>query len=74
MFEFVLLFMVVLLIPVGAFLAAHPLLQNGADGTRRFYAVNAILATILCMVFVVLSVGLGSETYRCDILGIPNCD
>jgi hypothetical protein len=28
----------------------------------------------LCLAFVVLSVGLGSDIYRCDVLGIPNCD
>jgi len=72
--EYVLLFTVLLLIPVGAFLAARPLIQKGPDGKRRFYAVNAILATLLCVVFVVLFVGLGSDIYRCDILRIPNCD
>jgi hypothetical protein len=72
--EYVLLFVVVLLIPVGAFVAARPLLQKGADGKRRFHVVNAILATLLCMFFVALSVGWGSDIYRCDILRIPNCD
>jgi len=72
--EYVLLLVVVLLIPVGAFLAARPLLQKGPDGRRRFYAANAILATLLCIVFVVLSVALGSDIYRCDILRIPHCD
>jgi hypothetical protein len=72
--EYVLLFSVVLLIAVGAFLAARPLLQKGTDGKRRFHAVNAIVATLLCMAFVAVSVGLGSDIYRCDILRIPNCD
>lgn len=72
--EYVLLFIGVLLIPVGAFLTARPLFQKGAGGRRRFYAVNAILATLLCIGFVVLCVGLGSDIYRCDILRIPNCD
>lgn len=73
-FEYVLLFIVVLLIALGAFLAAHPLLQKGADVKRRFYAMNAVLAALLCIVFVVVSVALGSDIYRCDILRIPNCD
>ncbi len=72
--EYVLLFVVVLLIAVGAFLAARPLLQKGADGKRRFHAVNAVVATLLAIVFVAVSVGLGSDIYRCDILQIPNCD
>jgi predicted Na+-dependent transporter len=72
--EYVLLFIVVLLIPVGAFVAARPLFQKRVDGKRRFHAVNAILATLLCILFVAVSAGLGSDIYRCDILRIPNCD
>ena len=72
--EYVLLFVVVCLIPVGAFVAARPLLRKEADGTRRFYAMNAGLAAFLCLAFVVLSGALGTEIYRCDVLGIPNCD
>lgn len=72
--EYVLLFIVLLLILVGAVVAAHPMLRRGDDGQRRFYPVNAALAALLCLVFVVLSVGLGSDIYRCDVLGIPNCD
>lgn len=72
--EYVLLCVVVFLIPVGAFVAARPLLLKGTDGTRRFYAMNAVLAAFLCLAFVVLSGALGTEIYRCDVLGIPNCD
>jgi hypothetical protein len=73
-FEYVALFSVVLLIPVGAFIAARPMLQRGVDGRRRFHAINAILAALLCMAFVAVVVGLGTDIYRCDVLGIPNCD
>jgi hypothetical protein len=72
--EYVFLFVVLFLIPVGAFVAARPLLRKGADGTRRFYALNAVLAAFLLLAFVVLSGALGTEIYRCDVLGIPNCD
>ena len=72
--EYVLLVMVLILMPVGAFLAARPMREIGANGKRRFYAVNAVLATLLCIMFVVLSVALGSDIYRCDVLRIPNCD
>ena len=34
--EYVLLFAVVILIPVGAFLTAQPMLRRGTDGKRRF--------------------------------------
>lgn len=71
--EYVLLFVVMFLILVGAFVAARPLLRK-ADGTRRFYAVNAVFAAFLCLAFVVLSGALGTEIYRCDVLKIPNCD
>ncbi len=72
--EYVLLFVVLFLILVGAIIAAGPMLQKGADGKRKFYLVNGILAAILLVVFVSLSVGLGSDIYRCDVLKIPNCD
>jgi hypothetical protein len=72
--EYVLLVTVVLLIAGGAFVAGRPLCQKGLDGKRHFYVANAVLATLLGAIFIVLSVALGSEIYRCDILGIPNCD
>ena len=72
--EYVLLFIFLLLMPVGAFIAIRPMFLKGAQGRRRFYLVNAILATILLVVFVVVSGGLGSDIYRCDVLQIPNCD
>ena len=72
--EYVLLMMVLILMPVGAFVAARPMREIGADGERRFYAVNTVLATLLCIMFVVLSVALGSDIYRCDVLRISNCD
>jgi len=73
-FEYVLLAVVLLLLPLGAFIAARPIFQKGADGKRKFYLVNIILASILVTGFVALSVGLGSDIYRCDVLQIPNCD
>ena len=73
-FEYILLIIVLLLIPVGSFIAIRPMFQKGAEGKRKFYLVNTILAALLLIVFVMLSVGLGSEIYRCDVLQIPNCD
>lgn len=72
--EYVLLAVVLLLIPMGAFLAARPMLYPGKGARLRFYAVNAVLAALLCAIFVFVVVGLGSEIYRCDVLGVPNCD
>jgi len=73
-FEYFVLAVVLLLLPLGAFIAARPIFQKGADGKRKFYFANLIIATILITGFVALSVGLGSDIYRCDVLQIPNCD
>ena len=73
-FEYILLFIVLFLIPVGSFIAIRPIFQRGAEGKRKFHLVNAVLAALLLIVFVMLFVGLGSEIYRCDVLQIPSCD
>jgi hypothetical protein len=72
--EYVLLFGVVLLLPVGAFIALRPVVQLGADGRRRLYVLNGIVAVLLLTLFVALAVGLGSDIYTCDVLHVPNCD
>lgn len=72
--EYVLLPIVLFLLPVGAFIAVRPMLRNGAEGKRKLYPVNGILAVLLLAVFVLISVAFGSEVYRCDVLQIPNCD
>ncbi len=72
--EYVLLPIVLFLLPVGAFIAIRPMLRKGADVKRKLYPVNCILATLLLILFVLISVALGSEIYRCDILQTPNCD
>jgi hypothetical protein len=73
-FEYLLLFIVLFLIPLGSFIAIRPLFQKGAEGKQKFYLVNVLLAALLLIAFVILSIGLGSEIYRCDVLQIPNCD
>ncbi|MGH7180150.1 MAG: hypothetical protein ACREJC_22420, partial [Tepidisphaeraceae bacterium] len=73
-FEYVLLVLVLGCLPVGAFIAARPMLERGADGRRRIYLLNAILAAFMVVVFVILSAGLAADIYRCDVLQIPNCD
>lgn len=72
--EYILLFIVVALFPVGAFIAIRPILRKSADGARRFYVVNGLVAALLVIAFGVLAVGLGLEIYRCDVLQVPNCD
>ena len=72
--EYVLLAIVLLLFPVGAFIALSPTLRKDAGGTRRFYLLNALIAALLLAVFAMISIGLGSDIYRCDVLQVPNCD
>jgi hypothetical protein len=72
--EYVMLAIVLLLLPLGAYIALSPMLRRGADGTRRFYLLNSAIAALLLIAFAVISIALGSEIYRCDVLKIPNCD
>jgi len=73
-FEYVLLAVILACLPVGAFIAARPMLKRGADGGWRVHLVNAVLALVMLALFVILSAGLGADIYRCDVLYIPNCD
>ena len=72
--EYVLLFIVLSLLPIGAFIAIRPLFQKGADGARTVYLSDCVVAAGLLLVFAWVAVGLGSDIYRCDILKLPNCD
>jgi hypothetical protein len=71
--ELVVLAVVWLMIGGGALIAARPMLLGDADGRRRFYLLNGIMAALLLLVFVALS-GLWVEVYRCEVLQIQNCD
>ena len=72
--EYVLLAVVLLLLPLGAFVAARPLLARDAAGRRRVYPLNAALAGLFLAAFLAITSGLGADIYRCDILGLTNCD
>lgn len=72
--EYPLLALVLLLLPVGAIVALQPMLRPGARGQRSYPVVNMLLAALLVAVFAMLTVVLGEEIYRCEVLGIPNCD
>lgn len=54
-----------LLMPVGAYVALRK---------RTFYLANIAAAILLLAVFTTLSLVLGEEIYRCEILQLPNCD
>lgn len=66
--------LLLLLFPIGAYIVIRPMLQKAPDGKRKIYLVNSVLGAIMLLVFLVLFIALGEETYRCDILKIPNCD
>jgi len=72
-FEYVVLAVVLVLLPVGAGVALLPL-RRAADGRRRFPPLNLALAVLLVGAFALISAELGQEIYRCDVLGLPNCD
>ena|SRR3989344_990925 len=66
--------LLLLLFPVGAYIAALPMLRKDANGKQKMLVANSIVILILLVIFAVLFTGLGEEFYRCEILEIPNCD
>jgi hypothetical protein len=65
---------VFLLLPLGAFIALRPLLQGRTRGAFGWAIAEIAVAAVLMALFLLVSVGLGEEIYRCEILQIPNCD
>ena len=63
-----------LLFPIGAFISIRPMLYKGANGKRKIYILNTILAVILIGFFLLFFLALGEEMYRCNVLKVPNCD
>lgn len=74
LFEYGVLAFVLFLLPIGAFITCRPVLQNEKGENRKLYIFNIILAIILFAGFIMISIGLGSDIYQCDVLKIPNCD
>jgi hypothetical protein len=72
-FELVLLAVVLLCLPAGAYVAARPLFDPQARRPSA-WLVNGTISVVLLVAFVVISTALGGDIYRCDVLGIPNCD
>jgi hypothetical protein len=58
-----------LLFPVGAYVAARPMIER-----KKFYLLNSLVAVALLIFFFVVFPALSIEAYRCDVLVIPNCD
>lgn len=63
-----------LLFPVGAYIAATPMLPKKPGAKSRMIMTNFIVTFLLLSAFTVLVTALGWELYRCDVLRIPQCD
>ena len=73
-FEYPLLFGVLGLGLVGAVVALRTVVQKASDGSRRYPILNIVVAVVMLVGFTFVTVGLGDEIYRCDILNQPFCD
>jgi hypothetical protein len=72
--EYALLATVLSLILVGGVVALRPLWGAAAAGRRRVRPLNVAVGLLLLGMFAWLSLMLGTEIYRCDVLGMRNCD
>lgn len=72
--EKILLPVLLLLLPLGAFTALRPWLRGAGEGRRRWYPFNFAVATLLLLAFSLITVELASEIYACEFQQIPNCD
>jgi hypothetical protein len=61
-------------LPVALAVSLTALLRRGADGRRRLSVVNLLLAAAVVTLMVPRWGGVAQELYRCEVLGIPNCD
>ena len=64
------------LLLVGAWVALRPLLhvQRGAPLGWPVWLLNGAMALLLVGLFLLVTLAFGVELYRCDVLGVPNCD
>lgn len=61
-------------LPAGFLISVWPMLKKHKGGRRRIYMLNLIVAALGLILIIPLTAGFLEEIYRCDILGIPNCD
>jgi hypothetical protein len=72
--EYLLLAVSLLLLPLGAYQFVRPLLREWGQRKPKFIVWNLAIALVIGAAFVAISLELGSEIYRCDVLGLTNCD
>lgn len=63
-----------LLFPVGAFIALRPVFQKDIKTNKKLFIINIVLAFLIMFVFISITSSIGQEIYRCDFQKIPNCD
>lgn len=63
-----------LLFPIGAFIAARPLFDKTSQKKQKFLWLNIVVTVTLLVLFIPVFSALSVELYRCEILQIPNCD
>ena len=63
-----------LFLPVALAVSLWPMLLKRADGKRRYYMINLVVAAAVLALMVPTWGALAEEIYRCDVLHIPNCD
>jgi Na+/melibiose symporter-like transporter len=61
-------------LPFALFFAVYPMFMKDDLGKRHFYLLNAVITAIVLVLMFYTWGALAEEIYRCDILGIPNCD
>lgn len=62
-----------LLLPIALGVSLWPMRKN-KDGKRSVYVLNLVVAAIIVALMIPTWGGIAKDIYRCDILGIPNCD
>jgi len=63
-----------LLLPVALAISLRPVFHRGADGKRKLYPINLILAAAIVVLITFSWGGFVKDVVNCEILRIPNCD
>ena len=63
-----------LALPVGLVVSLWPVFRQGADGNRRLYAANVVLAPVILAVVALTWSGLLAHAYECEVFRVPYCD
>ena len=73
-FGFIFMGTALLALPIALVISLWPMIRSGTNGKRHFLLANALVAVLVVTLMTPTWGGLAKDIYRCDILGIPNCD